>query len=145
MPAGNMYRKATTFLNMAAETGSREGKGGMAHGIRSLGSAALDLAYCAMGSFDIWWEGGCWEWDVAAGIIILEEAGGLVANGTPTTEEEQGGSIEKVRLGGRKYLGIRPAGDVEGETAREGQERVVRSVWKRVVGLEYSRPGVEGP
>lgn len=25
-------------------------------------SATMDLAYTAMGSFDIWWEGGCWEW-----------------------------------------------------------------------------------
>lgn len=52
-----MYRKAETFLNMAAEVGGRGGKGGMVHGVRSLGSATLDLAYCAMGSFDIWWEG----------------------------------------------------------------------------------------
>jgi myo-inositol-1(or 4)-monophosphatase len=29
----------------------------MVHGVRSLGSATLDLAYVAMGSFDIWWEG----------------------------------------------------------------------------------------
>lgn len=28
----------------------------------SLCSATLDLAYTAMGAFDIWWEGGCWEW-----------------------------------------------------------------------------------
>jgi myo-inositol-1(or 4)-monophosphatase len=44
VPDGNMYRKI--------------------HGVRSLGSATLDLAYIAMGSFDIWWEGGCWEWYV---------------------------------------------------------------------------------
>lgn len=47
-------------MNLAAELGSRDGKGGMVHGVRSLGSATLDLAYVAMGSFDIWWEGGCW-------------------------------------------------------------------------------------
>jgi fructose-1,6-bisphosphatase/inositol monophosphatase family enzyme len=41
---------------MASEIGGRNGKGGMVHGVRSLGSATLDLAYCAMGSFDIWWE-----------------------------------------------------------------------------------------
>jgi hypothetical protein len=41
---------------MASEIGGRDGKGGMVHGVRSLGSATLDLAYCAMGSFDIWWE-----------------------------------------------------------------------------------------
>lgn len=61
-PDGNLHRKVETFVNMATELGGRGGRGGMVHGIRSLGSATLDLAYTAMGSFDIWWEGGCWEW-----------------------------------------------------------------------------------
>lgn len=61
-PDGNMHRKVESFVNMAAELGGRDGKGGMVHGIRSLGSATLDLAYVAMGAADIWWEGGCWEW-----------------------------------------------------------------------------------
>jgi myo-inositol-1(or 4)-monophosphatase len=61
-PDSNLYRKIESFTNMAAAQGSRNGKGAMVHGVRSLGSAALDLAYTAMGSFDIWWEGGCWEW-----------------------------------------------------------------------------------
>ena len=59
---GNLQRKVDSFVNMATEIGGRGGKGGMVHGVRSLGSATLDLAYTAMGSFDIWWEGGCWEW-----------------------------------------------------------------------------------
>lgn len=60
-----MHRKIESFMNMAAEVDGRDGKGGMVHGVRSLGSATLDLAYTAMGSFDIWWEGGCWEWYVS--------------------------------------------------------------------------------
>lgn len=60
LPGGNLHRKVDSFVNLAAEMGGREGKGGMVHGVRSLGSATLDLAYCAMGAFDIWWEGGCW-------------------------------------------------------------------------------------
>lgn len=64
IPDGNMQRKIESFANMAAEIGARGGKGAMVHGMRSLGSATLDLAYTAMGSFDIWWEGGCWEWYV---------------------------------------------------------------------------------
>lgn len=59
-PDGNLRRKVDSFLNMATEIGGRDGKGGMVHGVRSLGSATLDLAYVAMGAFDIWWEGGCW-------------------------------------------------------------------------------------
>ncbi|THW01038.1 inositol monophosphatase [Aureobasidium pullulans] len=137
---GNLYRKIESFLNMAGEIGGRGGKGGMVHGVRSLGSATLDLAYVAMGSFDIWWEGGCWEWDVAAGICLLEEAGGLVTTANPPQDIETA-QIEDVRLGSRLYLAIRPAGPSATETGRQSQERVVREVWKRVRHLEYSRPG----
>ncbi|KAM0814204.1 putative QA-X protein [Seiridium cardinale] len=139
-PDGNMHRKVESFVNMAAEVGGRDGKGGMVHGMRSLGSATLDLAYVAMGSFDIWWEGGCWEWDVAAGIAIVEEAGGLVTTANPP-EDYQTAAISDVRLGSRLYLAIRPAGPSTTETGRQTQERVVREVWKRVRHLDYSRPG----
>lgn len=129
-------------MNMAAERGGRDGKGGMVHGVRSLGSATLDLAYVAMGSIDIWWEGGCWEWDVAAGICLLEEAGGIVTTANPPSDWETA-PIKDANLGGRLYLAIRPAVDSPDETARQGQERAVREVWKRVQQLDYSRPGVD--
>lgn len=143
IPEGNMHRKVESFVNMAAEIGGRQGRGGMVHGIRSLGSATLDLAYVAMGAFDIWWEGGCWEWDVAAGIAILQEAGGLVTTANPPEPEEAWATapIESVRLGSRLYLAIRPAGDSKTETGRQSQERTVREVWRRVRNLDYSRPG----
>ncbi|KGO67770.1 Inositol monophosphatase [Penicillium italicum] len=135
IPDGNMQRKIESFVNMAAEVGNRNGKGGMVHGMRSLGSATLDLAYVAMGSFDIWWEGGCWEWDIAAGAAILLEAGGLMTTANPP-EDVATAPIEDVRLGSRL-----PAGPSETETGRETQERTVREVWRRVRTLEYSRPG----
>lgn len=137
----NLHRKVESFVNMAAEIGGRGGKGGMVHGVRSLGSATMDLAYCAMGAFDIWWEGGCWEWDVAAGLCLLEEAGGLITTANPPDDPDKA-SIEPVKLGGRLYLAIRPAGDSSTETGRQSQERTVREVWKRVRLLDYSRPGV---
>ena len=138
---GNLHRKVDSFLNMAAEVGSREGKGGMVHGVRSLGSATMDLAYTAMGSFDVWWEGGCWEWDVAAGICLLQEAGGLITTANPPDEDVETAAAPNVKLGGRLYLAIRPAGDGGGETGRQSQERCVREVWKRVRILDYQRPG----
>ncbi|MDX1917681.1 MAG: inositol monophosphatase family protein [Candidatus Caenarcaniphilales bacterium] len=49
------------------------------HGIRRDGSAALDLAYVAAGRFDGFWEYGLKLWDIAAGIVILREAGGSVS------------------------------------------------------------------
>ena len=78
--------------------------------------------------------------DVAAGICILREAGGLITTANPPPSPETD-PIQEVRLGSRLYLAIRPAGDTEGETGRQAQERVVREVWKRVDALEYSRPG----
>jgi len=49
-------------------------------GIRRPGSAALDLAYVASGRFDGFWELGLSEWDVAAGALLVREAGGLVTD-----------------------------------------------------------------
>ncbi|EFY96657.1 inositol monophosphatase family protein [Metarhizium robertsii] len=138
-PDGNLNRKVNSFLKMAMERKGRGGRGGMVHGVRSLGSATMDLAYTAMGSIDIWWEGGCWEWDVAAGIAILEEAGGLVTTANPPRDYTQA-AIPQVKLGGRLYLAIRPAGSSDTETALEAQHRVVRQVWQRVEALNYDRP-----
>jgi len=45
-------------------------------GIRRSGSAALDLAWVASGRYDIFWERGLASWDIAAGILIIKEAGG---------------------------------------------------------------------
>ncbi|KAK3690127.1 inositol monophosphatase [Podospora appendiculata] len=139
---GNLRRKVESFVTMAAEATGKGGKGGMVHGVRSLGSATMDLAYTAMGAFDIWWEGGCWEWDVAAGIAILQEAGGLVTTANPP-EDHATAKIEEVSLGSRLYLAIRPAGPSEFESGRQGQERVVREVWRRVRELDYTRPDFE--
>ena len=46
--------------------------------IRKFGSAALDMAYVACGRFDGYWQRELNFWDIAAGIIILKEAGGFV-------------------------------------------------------------------
>lgn len=51
-----------------------------AAGIRRAGSAALDLAYLAAGRFDGFWEIGLCEWDMAAGILLVQEAGGVVTD-----------------------------------------------------------------
>ena len=50
------------------------------HGVRRLGSAAVDLAYTACGRFDAFWEYNLNPWDIAAGIIILQNAGGKVSD-----------------------------------------------------------------
>ncbi|MGZ8243993.1 inositol monophosphatase family protein [Methylomagnum sp.] len=51
-----------------------------AAGIRRAGSAALDLAYIAAGRLDGFWEIGLKRWDMAAGVLLIQEAGGLVTD-----------------------------------------------------------------
>jgi myo-inositol-1(or 4)-monophosphatase len=50
------------------------------HGLRRMGSAAIDLAYTACGRFDGFFELGLHSWDVAAGVLLVSEAGGLLAD-----------------------------------------------------------------
>ncbi len=50
------------------------------HGVRRAGSAALDLAYVASGRLDAFWEFNLNPWDVAAGILLIREAGGKVSD-----------------------------------------------------------------
>jgi myo-inositol-1(or 4)-monophosphatase len=49
-------------------------------GIRRTGSAALDLAFVAAGRFDAYWEHNLQPWDVAAGIVMVREAGGFISD-----------------------------------------------------------------
>lgn len=51
-----------------------------AQAVRRDGSAALDLAYVACGRFDGFWEDGLNPWDIAAGVLLIEEAGGRVTD-----------------------------------------------------------------
>jgi myo-inositol-1(or 4)-monophosphatase len=55
-------------------------------GLRRPGSASLDLAYVACGRFDGFWEAGLKPWDIAAGCLLIQEAGGIV---TDFTGEDQ--------------------------------------------------------
>lgn len=84
----------------------------MVHSLRCMGSAALNLAAVAAGQQDVFWEGGCWAWDVAAGWCILVEAGGIMVGGNPG---------EEATVEGRKYLAIRGA--------PSGQKDIVEEFW----------------
>lgn len=94
-------------------TDTEEG-GAFCKSVRSNGSAALDFCYVAQGILDCFWEGGVWIWDVCAGWIILEEAGGIVASANPGDWDP---SVE-----GRLYFAVRHA-------KREEQKAVVEQLW----------------
>ncbi|WP_413171812.1 inositol monophosphatase family protein [Anabaena azotica] len=65
----------------------------LTQGVRRGGSASLDLAYVACGRVDGYWERGIAPWDVAAGIILVQEAGGLVTAYDGTTLNIESGRI----------------------------------------------------
>ena len=62
-------------------------------GVRGLGAVALDLAYLAAGRYDGFWEKDLQLWDVAAGIIIIKEAGGVVTDYDATQNNVTKGEI----------------------------------------------------
>ena len=94
----------------------------MIHSARALGSAALNLCAVAEGNLDVYWEGGCWAWDVCAGWVILKEAGGLIVDGNPGTWD--------IPVDHRKYLAIRGASS--------GQKKIVEEFWSFIEGtMDY--------
>jgi myo-inositol-1(or 4)-monophosphatase len=86
---GFPYRKATISDNNLAEFNRVLPR---IQGIRRGGSAALDLAYVAAGRLDGYWESHLSPWDWAAGMLMVQEAGGSVTSrdGRPWTFESQG-------------------------------------------------------
>lgn len=68
------YEHIQSYLNLLAELMEKT------RGIRRLGSAATDLAYVACGRFDAFYEYSLHAWDVAAGALIVQEAGGKVTD-----------------------------------------------------------------
>ncbi|KAL1965423.1 hypothetical protein VTN77DRAFT_5679 [Rasamsonia byssochlamydoides] len=117
----NWETKVRTYEKLAKD---REDGGAMVHSIRSIGSAALNLCAVASGSLDLYWEGGCWAWDVCAGWVILKEAGGIIVGGNPGNWD--------AKVDGRTYLAVRPSPN------GQGQKEIVEEFWSHIQGrLEY--------
>jgi myo-inositol-1(or 4)-monophosphatase len=112
---GNDYDvKVKTFRRLCA---SKDEGGAMVHGIRSLGSAELNLCGVAAGHLDLYWETGCWAWDVCAGWVILEEAGGRMVG---AHQDDWEPSVDQ-----RRYFAVRGG---------EGQKAIIEEFWGCVEG-----------
>lgn len=72
--------------------------------IRRAGSAALDLAYVAAGRLDGYWEIGLENWDLAAGLLLVEEAGGLVTDFAGEEKLFDKGNVVAAGFGVHKQL-----------------------------------------
>lgn len=108
---------------------SKDIGGAMVHSVRSSGSAALDFCYVAAGWLDVYWEAGVWIWDICAGWLVVQEAGGLVASANPGDWDPE--------LEGRCYLAVRSASE------RDGQRKVVEELWGLMDGQSFTYPVVK--
>jgi myo-inositol-1(or 4)-monophosphatase len=74
------FDKQVEYMNLFGELMQK------CHGLRRIGSAAVDLAYVACGRFDAFFEYNLNSWDIAAGAFIVEQAGGRISNFEGTEE-----------------------------------------------------------
>ncbi|KAL7660149.1 inositol monophosphatase family protein [Aspergillus niger CBS 101883] len=117
----NWETKVRTFEKLGR---AKEDGGAMVRSMRSMGSAALNLCAVAAGTLDLYWEGGCWAWDVCAGWVILTEAGGVMIDGNSGTWE--------ATLDGRKYLAVRACSD------ENSRLELIKEFWGQIQGsFEY--------
>ncbi|KAI8377377.1 hypothetical protein BD560DRAFT_348977, partial [Blakeslea trispora] len=125
--------KMKAMHDMVREKSEQHPFAAQAHSIRTTGSAALNLCHVAKGVVDVYWEVGCWEWDVAAAVVIVTESGGLVLEGHNDKSD-----TAPVNIFCRKYLAVRAASD------RQSQLNVVSQMKDLIPSIDVSRPFVPG-
>ncbi|KAJ7204344.1 hypothetical protein GGX14DRAFT_646695 [Mycena pura] len=132
--------KSSSFARLAGDPAQNVTGGKMAHSLRSMGSAALNYAMVAQGGLDLYWEVGCWPWDVCAGIVIAEGAGAIVTGShdvfAATSSNASFGNVTEDILTGRKYIVVRAIGETEGETSRQAQKRIIQEFYSTVEDVE---------
>lgn len=129
---GNDYKvKADTFRKLAA---SKDVGGAMVHSLRSLGSAELNLCAVASGSLDVYWESGCWAWDVCAG---------WVSGATKVRQPEQAADIDARSLWRKQegsWLGVTMVTGIPLSTREDtwpSERAMVRKTWRRSSGVVF--------
>ncbi|KAF8963896.1 hypothetical protein BDZ97DRAFT_1758274 [Flammula alnicola] len=131
--------KADSFSRLAGNPAQGVFGGKMAHSLRSIGSAALNYALVAQGGLDLYWEIGCWPWDVCAGIVIAQEAGGIVTGShdvfAATSDKDFGAMTEEI-LTGRKYIVVRAIGDTNEEKCSDAQKRIIKEFYATVEDVD---------
>ncbi|PFH49827.1 hypothetical protein AMATHDRAFT_62476 [Amanita thiersii Skay4041] len=132
--------KSSSFARLAGNPEQNVVGGRMVHSLRSMGSAALNFSFVAQGALDIYWEIGCWAWDVCAGIVIAEEAGGLVTGSRDaflaSCKDGTFGDVTEDILTGRKYVVVRSIADTPNESCKEAQKRIINELYDTIQEVE---------
>lgn len=119
-PEFELNLKVFTALARTQRTGGK-----FVNSLRCVGSAAIAICRTAAGQQDMFWECGCWAWDVAAAWCILTEAGGVIVDGgVPGNWDPP--------IDNRRYLAVRPAST--------GQKEAIEEFWS-VLGDDRSAYG----
>lgn len=123
-----MDKKSRSFIRLAGDPKEISGAV-MCHSLRSIGSAALNYTLVASGSLDLYWEIGCWAWDVCAGTVIAIEAGGKCygRGGKPFDADGSGEDLM-----GHHFFVIRGIADHDGVPGSEIQDRIARQFFDQV-------------
>lgn len=130
--------KTRTYKRLVGDGSAGINGGLMALGVRSLGSAALNFAHVAMGCLDLYWEIGCWAWDVCAGIVIAQEAGCAVVGSKDVTRialaspTSFGHHVPIDVLTGRKYVVVRKIANTPHESGSNAQKRIIGQFYDAV-------------
>ncbi|KAH6916752.1 myo inositol monophosphatase [Coprinopsis sp. MPI-PUGE-AT-0042] len=136
----SMTAKATSFSRLAGDPAQGVQGGKMAHSLRTVGSGALNCVLVAQGALDLYWEIGSWPWDICAGSIIVQEAGGCFV-GSPevfkkTLTSDGFGEVTEEVLTGRKYLMIRAISDSKDESGKDAQKRLMQEFYDTVIDMD---------
>ncbi|CDS01664.1 related to quinic acid utilisation protein QUTG (inositol-1(or 4)-monophosphatase) [Sporisorium scitamineum] len=129
-----LNKKLASFAKITGDPqGGVEG-GKFAQGVRSIGSAALNFCSVASGSLDVYWEIGCWAWDVCAGIVIAQEAGCAVVGSKQhaleaVQSEEDLNKVTPELLTGRKYVVIRNIDAQDEAKNRKAQKHILKEFY----------------
>ncbi|OXC67427.1 hypothetical protein AYX13_04148 [Cryptococcus neoformans] len=116
--------KASSFTKLAGDP--RKGVDGavMVHALRTTGSTACNAVAVAAGQLDIYWDAGCYPWDVCAAAIILNEAGGFFAGGKDSLDAPVG----QIMMG-RRYIFVRAVPATDSESPSQIQHRLARELY----------------
>ncbi|RCI03457.1 hypothetical protein CU098_012330 [Rhizopus stolonifer] len=128
-----MDAKMNAIHDMVRQKSDAHPFAAQAHSVRTTGSAALNMCNVAKGIVDVYWEVGCWEWDVAAALVIVTESGGIVLSGHNDKSD-----TEPVNIFCRKYLAIRAALD------RQSQLNIASQMRDLIPFVNAPRPSVPG-
>ncbi|KAF9257068.1 hypothetical protein L218DRAFT_880403 [Marasmius fiardii PR-910] len=137
-----LTKRSRSFHLLAGDPSTGVDGGRMAHSIRSLGSSALNFAMVAQGGLDIYWEIGCWPWDVCAGSLIAQEAGCTVSGSHVVFQRMKStpefGEMTEEILTGRKYIVVRAIGDAENEKGADAQKRIIEEFYNTAIDYNVS-------